>query len=102
MARKRLKPIRSIDEIPEHMTEDEAAEFYSTHSLAEIWDQLEPVEEEFRIAVSPWKRISLKLPEALIERLKTVAQAKGIPLRTLMWLWLRERLQAEEREDKTK
>lgn len=102
MVRKRLKPVKSIEEIPEHMTEDEAAEFYSTHSLAGVWDQLEPVEEEFRIAVSPWKRTSLKLPEALIERLKTVAQAKGIPLRTLMWLWLRERLQAEESKGKAK
>ena len=101
MARRKLKPIKSVEEIPEHMSEEEAAEFYGTHSLARVWDQLEPVEEEFAFGpLAPMKRVSLRLREDFIERLKRTAQAKGIPLRTLVWLWLKVRLEQEEAKGK--
>ena len=99
--RQKLKPKTSLDEIPKHMTEEDAAQFYSTHSLAEVWDQMEPVEEEFDIGpLPPMKRLSLKLREDMLERLQQMAQAKGIPLRTLVWLWLNERLNEEEAKGK--
>ena len=54
-----LKRLKSVDEILEQMTEEEAAEFYDNHDLADIWDELELVEEP--IAVSPHLRESIKL-----------------------------------------
>ena len=41
-----MRYLKSLDEIPHFRTEAEEAEFWSTHSLAKIWDQLEPVEFE--------------------------------------------------------
>ncbi len=86
------------------MTEEEAAEYFGSHSLADIWDQLEPVEEEFPIApLAPTKRISLRLREDLVERPRNYSEAKGIPMRTIVWLWLKEKLdEEEERKAKAK
>lgn len=96
-AKRKLIPIKSRDEIPEHMTDEEAAEFYETHSLGEIWDQLEPVEEEFTFApLTPIKRVSLRMREDMLQRIEKLAQAKRIPRPTLMWLWLHQRLREEE------
>ncbi len=95
--KQKLIPLKSVEEIPEHMTETEAAEFYDTHSLGELWDQLVPVEEEFTFApLSPKKRLSVTLRKDMIDRLKMVAGAKGWPLGTVVWLWLRQRLMKEE------
>ena len=54
-----LKRLKSVDEISEQMTKEEAAEFYGNHDLADIWDELELIEEP--IAVSPQLRESIKL-----------------------------------------
>lgn len=95
--KRKLIPIKSLDEIPECMTDEEAAEFYDTHSLGEIWDQLEPVEEEFTFApLTPMKRVSLRMREGMLQRIEQLAQATRIPRPTLMWLWLHQRLQEEE------
>ncbi|MBI4498276.1 MAG: hypothetical protein HY689_10290 [Chloroflexi bacterium] len=96
-AKRKLIPVKSLDEIPEHMTDEEAAEFYETHSLGEIWDQLEPVEEEFTFApLTPMKRVLLRMRQDMLERIEKLAQAKRIPRPALMWLWLHQRLREEE------
>ena len=46
--------------------------------------------------VSPKKRFSVTLRQEMIDRLRIAAEAKGWPLRTLVWLWLHQRLQEEE------
>ncbi len=94
----RLKPIKSLDEIPENMTEEEAAEFYGTHSLGLVLDQTEPVyPDEFQVASpAPMKRLSLTLREDVLERLKKIAKANGVPLHTLVRSCLKERLEQEE------
>ena len=43
---KRMRYLKSLDEIPHFKNEAEEAEFWATHSLADLWDQLEPVEIE--------------------------------------------------------
>ena len=57
MKNKQLKRLKSVDEIPKQMMEETAAEFYGNHDLADIWDELELVEEP--IAVSPRLRESM-------------------------------------------
>jgi predicted RNase H-like HicB family nuclease len=45
-----LKRLKSISEIPEHLSEGEAAEFYATHDWSEVWDHLEPLDEPIDLA----------------------------------------------------
>jgi vacuolar-type H+-ATPase subunit C/Vma6 len=41
---------RDKDPIPEHFSSaEEAGEFWDTHSAADYWDEMEPVEMEFDI-----------------------------------------------------
>jgi len=42
--------VKDRDPIPEHFTgAEEAGEFWDTHSAADYWDEMEPVEIEFDI-----------------------------------------------------
>ncbi len=43
---KRMRYLKSLDQIPHFKSESEEAEFWATHSLMDLWDQLEPVELE--------------------------------------------------------
>lgn len=47
---KKLAKLKSIEDIPKDMTEEEAAKFYSTHDLGDIWDELEPFEESIELS----------------------------------------------------
>ena len=44
-----LIPIERVEDIPEFATEAEEAEYWSTHSVGLIWDQLEDVTDN-----PPW------------------------------------------------
>ncbi len=44
-----LIPIERVEDIPEFLTEAEEAEYWSTHSVGLIWDQLEDVTDN-----PPW------------------------------------------------
>lgn len=93
-----LKRLKSVDEIPEQMTEEEAAEFYGNHDLADIWDELELVEES--IAVSPRLResmIYLRLEQRYLVALNQLAQQKGMSCHALMWAWIVEKLEKESK-----
>ncbi len=101
---RRMRYIKSVREIPRLETERAEAEFWAAHSLAEIWDQLEPV----RIDVSPRARrlflgrtrkmpITLRLEEQQIQRAKQVAHAKSQSYQALVRSWISQALDREER-----
>ena len=99
MKNKQLKRLKSADEIPEQMTEKEAAEFYGNHDLADIWDELELVEEP--IAVSPHLResmIYLRLEPRYLVAINQLAQRKGMSCHALMRTWIMEKLEKESPE----
>ena len=80
--------------IPKFATEEEAAEFWDTHSLADYIDDTEVVEVSFpRIAL---KQVCLRLAPGQIERVKAIAEAKSIGYQTLLRMWITERVRAEE------
>jgi|Deesub1362A_J573_1020465.scaffolds.fasta_scaffold09090_3 predicted DNA binding CopG/RHH family protein len=92
----RMKKIKAVEEIPERMTEEEAAEFYGSHDLAEVWDDLEPVEESF--LPSPRMResmVSLRLEPRFLKAVKELAKKKGLPYHALLRIWITERVRKE-------
>ncbi len=103
-AKDKMQYLKSLDEIPHFKTEAAEAEYWSTHSLAEIWDQLEPVEVE----VSPASRridlrrahkkpVTLRLEEQQIARAKRLARAKSLSYQALIRSWINEGILREER-----
>ncbi|MBI3013742.1 MAG: hypothetical protein HYY65_01455 [Candidatus Tectomicrobia bacterium] len=92
-----MRYLKSLDEVPRFKNEAEEAHFWSTHSLADIWDQLEPVEIEVsprarRITLqrSRKKPVTLRLEEGQIARAKQLARRKSLSYQALMRSWISE------------
>lgn len=43
MRKNKIIALKSLDEIPKFKSEKEEAEFWDTHSISKIWNQLEEV-----------------------------------------------------------
>lgn len=89
---KNQKDLKEL-ELPQFDSEEEEAEYWANHSTAPYWDKMEP--EEFQVAVErPRKKlISIRLDSDCLERIKVVANRKGIPYQTLIQMWLKEKIQ---------
>ncbi len=104
---KQLKkiPLKSLAEIPQFKSEKEESEFWDTHSIAKIWNQLEvsditlskPLKTKINARRKAKKLISLRLETEQIEFLKMVAEKKGVGYLTLIRMWVSERLSAENK-----
>jgi len=102
--RKRMRYLKSLDEIPRFKSEAEEAAFWATHSLADLWDQLEPVEIEVlpkarRITLrrSRKKPVTLRLEERQIAQAKQLARRRSLSYQALMRSWISEGIAREER-----
>ena len=101
---KRMRYLKSLDEIPRFTNEAEEAEFWSTHSLADIWDQLEPVEFEVspkarRIVIRKRKKpVTLRLEQRQIALAKRLARERSLSYQALMRSWINEGIAREARK----
>ncbi len=78
------------------MTDDEVAEYWETHDVAEALEkgQLKRVDMVFN---PPVQSISLRLPVPLLARIKQVASSMDIAYQALIKYWLAERVKQESR-----
>lgn len=67
------------------------SEFWETHSLADYWDQTEPVEFDFDIQARRHYLVAID-PE-LLARIRRVARSRGLQTESLINLWLEQRVQ---------
>lgn len=94
-----LITIYSISDIPQNMTEREAAEFWGTHCLSEELLEQSIIDDDDDIPKrSPSKTISLRLESDLLHRLQHIASSKGMGYQTLLKQFLIERTYEEERK----
>lgn len=88
--------------IPDFQSREEEAEWWDTHDLSEIWDELGPA----NVTVSPnllsEQSMSVRLPVATLDRLRSKASRKGVGHTTLARMWIMERLEEEDRYDAKK
>ena len=68
------------------------ADFWDTHSLADYWEQTEPVEFEFDPQAR--RRYLIAVDPDVLARVQTVARQKGLATESLINLWLEQRLHA--------
>ena len=87
----------SLKPTPKFETEDEEREFWATHDSTEFvdWSRAQPV--TFSRLKPSTRTISLRLPEALIENLKMLANKRDVPYQSLLKMFLAERVQEELR-----
>ena len=97
--------IERREDIPQDMSEAEAAEFWSTHSFSdELLAEMERVPLEGNGSLPPArstdsKRISLVLEQDTLTRLKKLARKKGMGYQTLLKSFVGERLYEEEKRE---
>jgi len=81
-ADKVIPPINSLEGI---------AEFWDTHSLADYWDQTQPADFEFDPKAR--RHYLVAVDPDLMDRIRTVAQRRGLHTESLINLWLEQRVQ---------
>jgi predicted DNA binding CopG/RHH family protein len=90
---------------PKFRSDKEAAEYFETHSVAEVWDQLhagqqaklstalaKSIRERHARAKSP---ISLRLAPEQIMAAKQIAEAKSVGYQTQLRMWIAEGIRRE-------
>jgi predicted DNA binding CopG/RHH family protein len=101
--KKKLPPAKGP--LPKFRSDEEAAEYFDTHSVAEVWDQLpagrqvkpsaalaKSIRERHARAKSP---ISLRLAPEQIAAAKQIAEAKSVGYQTQLRMWIAEGIRRE-------
>src|SRR5579872_6957007 len=90
------KSIGSFKEMPKFKSEDEEREFWKTADSTQYVDWSQAKRKKL-VGLKPTLRtISLRLPVAMIEDLKLLANQRDVPYQSLLKIFLAERL-AQER-----
>jgi len=101
--KKRLTPAKTP--LPRFRSDKETADYFQTHSVAEVWDQLadakpakaskaleKSIRERHTEAKSP---ISIRLGSEQIVAAKKIAAAKSVGYQTQLRMWIAEGIKSE-------
>lgn len=82
-------------QIPKFKNDDEEREFWATHDSTDYinWDKAEKI--TFSNLKPSVRKISLRLPETMIEELKLLANKRDVPYQSLLKIFLAERIEKE-------
>ncbi len=90
--------MKKLKKIPNFKNEDEERDFWATHDSTEYIDWSKAKKNVVFPNLKPSTRsISIRLPESLIEAIKTLANKKDIPYQSLLKVFLAERVEKESR-----
>jgi predicted DNA binding CopG/RHH family protein len=87
-------------EIPQFQSEEEEREFWQTHDTTEYMDWSEAEEVTFPNLKPTTRKISIRLPESMIDDLKVLANKRDVPYQSLLKIFLYERIESEMRQGK--
>lgn len=88
MKKKRIK-------IPKFKTKEEEAKFWDTHSFADYWDEFEDIDLIVDLQKHKEETLVVRLQKDTKDKIKTVAQKKGLSTSSLARLWLTEKLHSQ-------
>lgn len=88
---------KSLKVIPRFESEDEEREFWASHDSADYVDWSRAKTATFSQLRPSTRTISLRLPEALLENLKLLANKRDVPYQSLLKIFLAERIEKELR-----
>ncbi|MDM8514591.1 BrnA antitoxin family protein [Desulfobacterales bacterium HSG16] len=81
--------------IPKFSSEAEEQKFWQQNDSSEYLDWSEAEEVLFSKLKPSTRKISIRLPESMIEELKLLANKRDVPYQSLLKIFLSERINAE-------
>jgi len=81
--------------LPDFKNEDEERDFWATHSPLEYFDSKKLKRASFPNLKPSLKSISIRLPEDLLNELKTLANKKDVPYQSLAKMFLAKQIIVE-------
>ena len=87
--------MKKFKHIPHFNTEDEERKFWNTHDSTEYVDWSKAQRVVFPNLKPSTESISLRLPQSLLARIKSLANAKDVPYQSLMKTFLAEKVKQE-------
>ena len=81
--------------IPTFKTENEERKFWAKHDSTEYVDWSKAKHAIFPNLKPSTKTISLRLPQAMLEELKLLANKRDVPYQSLLKVFLSERIESE-------
>ena len=94
MSARKKKPVVK-ESMPKFRTEDEERDFWAEHDVVDYFDWEKLVSGSFPALKPSTQTISLRLPKALLEELKTLANERDVPYQSLLKVFLAERVARE-------
>lgn len=91
--RKKKKVVK--ERMPKFRSEDEERDFWAEHDVGDYFDWDKSVEGSFPALVPSTRTISLRLPQALLEEIKALANELDVPYQSLLKIFLAERVARE-------
>jgi predicted DNA binding CopG/RHH family protein len=92
---KRKKKVTVKESPPSFRTEDEERDFWSEHDVVDYFDWERSVSGSFPALKPSTQTISLRLPKALLEELRALANERDVPYQSLLKVFLAERVARE-------
>lgn len=92
--------MKKLKSIPSFKTEHEERHFWKTHDSTDYVDWSKAEKVIFPNLKHSTRSISLRLPQALLARIKSLANAKDIPYQSLMKTFLAEKVKQELKASK--
>ena len=89
--------MKKIKLIPKFKNEDEERDFWDTHDTTEYFDLKNQVILDLSKLKRSTRPITVRLPEALIDSLKRLANKKDVHYQSLLKIFLAEKVEKEMR-----
>ena len=93
---------KSLKPIPVFCSDEEAGEFWMTHDTTEYIDWSKARRVSFPNLRPSTATISLRLPQALLDDLRVLANQRDVPYQSLLKVYLAERVAKERRTAPTR
>ncbi len=83
---------KQLKTLPEFSNEREERRFWETHDSTDYLDWKQAHQVVMPNLKPTTKTISLRLPQHLLDSIKTAAHARDVPYQSLIKVWLQEKL----------
>ena len=83
---------KNLKHIPIFKSEIEEKDFWKTHDTTEYFDYNNRVEMDFSNLKPSTKKVTLRLPEMMLNSLKKIANQRDVPYQSLMKIFLDEKI----------
>jgi len=84
-----------VERVPRFRTDEEERGFWAEHDVVDFFDWENSVRGSFPNLKPSTTMISLRLPQALLEALKALANERDVPYQSLLKIFLAERIARE-------